>query len=221
MVSAMAKKASVMGSASTGTRVCVAAVAAAHGVRGLVRLKPFTEQPEDCLAYGPLSTEDGGRAFKMEKLGLHKGQVLVRIDGVADRTAAEALRGIRLYVERDALPEPDDEDEFYHADLIGLAAVLTDGTELGTVRAVFDFGAGDTLEIAGKSAGRGKALLVPFTLEAVPEVDLAGGKVVVQPLPGLLDSQDLDSQDLDSQDNDGSDGEAAETAVSAGEGKPS
>jgi 16S rRNA processing protein RimM len=211
MVLAMAKPASAKGSASTGTRVCVAAVAAAHGVRGLVRLKPFTEQPEDCLAYGPLSTADGGRVFKLEKLGLHKGQVLVRIEGVNDRTAAEALRGTRLYVERDALPAPEDEDEFYHADLIGLKAVLTDGSELGIVRAVYDFGAGDTLEIKGK----GKPVLVPFTLEAVPEVDIAGGKVVIDPPPGLLDGPDSDGPD-----GDGPDSEEAE-ASRAGEGEPS
>ena len=164
-------------------RICVAAVSAAHGVRGLVRLKPFTETPEDCLAYGPLTSADGSRVFKLEKMGMHKGQVLVRIEGVQDRNAAEDLRGVRLYVERSALPDTADEDEFYHADLIGLDAVLVDGTLLGRVQAVFDFGAGDSLEIKGA----GKPLLVPFTTEAVPEIDIPTRRVVIDPPPGLLE----------------------------------
>ena len=180
----MAKPASAKGNAATEERVRVAAVAAAHGVRGLLRLKPFTAAPEDCTAYGPLSNADGSRIFKFEKLGMHKGQVLVRMEGIADRTAAEALRGVRLYVPRDALPATEDEDEFYYADLVGLTAELADGTEIGKVRAVFDFGAGESLELTGTG---GKPLLVPFTREAVPVIDIAGGKVVVEPPPGLLD----------------------------------
>ncbi len=181
----MAKPADAKGNAATEARVCVAAVAAAHGVRGLLRLKPFTEVPEDCVAYGPLSNADGSRIFQFEKLGMHKGQVLVRLEGVADRTAAEAMRGVRLYVPRGALPAMEDEDEFYHADLIGLAAVLADGTEIGKVRAVFDFGAGDSLELSHTASG--KPLLVPFTRDVVPVIDIAGGKVVVDPPAGLLD----------------------------------
>ena len=186
-----------MDEATTGTHVCVAAVAAAHGVRGLVRLKPFTEVPEDCTAYGPLSNADGSRVFKFEKLGMHKGQVLVRLDGVGDRTAAEAMRGTRLYVPRQALPAPDGEDEFYHADLIGLSAVLADGTEIGKVRAVYDFGAGDSLELSHTTTG--KPVLVPFTRAAVPEIDLAGGKVVIDPPPGLLDGPDVSDEPADNE----------------------
>lgn len=191
MVTTMANPASAKGNAATGTRVCVAAVAAAHGVRGLLRLKPFTAIPEDCVAYGPLTNADGSRTFKFEKLGMHKGQVLVRMEGVADRTAAEALRGVRLYVPRAALPETEDEDEFYYADLIGLSAVLADGTEIGKVRAVFDFGAGDSLELTQTASG--KPLLVPFTRTVVPRVDIAGGQVVVDPPPGLLGEAPDDS----------------------------
>lgn len=171
--------------AQPAARVCVAAVAGAHGVRGLVRLKAFTEVPEDCAAYGPLSNADGSRVFKVELLGRHKALLLARIEGIGDRDQAEALRGTRLYVDRAALPEPEDADEFYHADLIGLAAELRDGTVIGRVRAVYDFGAGDTLELAGTADG--KPLLVPFTLAVVPVVDLAGGRLVVDPPPGLLD----------------------------------
>lgn len=200
----MAKPADATGKATTEARVCVAAVAAAHGVRGLLRLKPFTEIPEDCVAYGPLSNADGSRIFRFEKLGMHKGQVLVRLEGVADRTAAEAMRGVRLYVPRDALPAMEDEDEFYHADLIGLAAVLADGTEIGKVRAVFDFGAGDSLELSHTATG--KPLLVPFTREVVPVIDVAGGKVVVDPPPGLLGDNGENGDDA-SRDGDARAGE--------------
>lgn len=192
MVLAMADRAAANGGVTAEALVCVAAVAAAHGVRGLLRLKPFTENPEDCIAYGPLTNADGSRTFRFEKLGMHKDQVLVRLAGVSDRTAAEALRGVLLYVRRDALPETGDGDEFYHADLIGLAAVLADGTEIGTVRAVFDFGAGDSLELGGTADG--KPLLIPFTREAVPVIDIAGGKVVVDPPPGLLDPPAADAE---------------------------
>ncbi len=157
MVSAMAKHASARDKAPTAARVCIAAVAAAHGLRGLVRLKSFTEAPGDCTAYGPLTNADGSRTFHCDALGMHKGQVLVGLEGVNDRTAAEALRGMRLYVLRDALPAPEDEDEFYHADLIGLAARLADGTEIGKVRAVYDFGAGVSLELSRYRVGQAVA----------------------------------------------------------------
>jgi 16S rRNA processing protein RimM len=165
-------------------RICVAAVAGAHGVMGLVRLKSFTEVPEDCVAYGPLSNADGSRAFKVKLTGQVKDMLLARLEGVTDRNQAEAMRGTRLYVERSALPAPEDDDEFYHADLIGLSAVLRDGTVLGQVQAVYDFGAGDTLELTGTADG--KPLLVPFTLAVVPEVDIASGRLLVDPPEGLL-----------------------------------
>jgi 16S rRNA processing protein RimM len=193
MAIAMTRPPAGRAAGSTEARVCVAAVAAAHGVRGLVRLKPFTEIAEDCTAYGPLSSGDGSRVFKVESLGMHKGQVLVRIEGIDERNAAEALRGTRLYVSRDALPEPDDEDEFYHADLIGLSAFLADGTELGTVSAIYDFGAGDSLEL--KRSGGGTSLLVPFTRETVPEIDFRAGRLVVDPPPGLLDAEPSNPED--------------------------
>jgi 16S rRNA processing protein RimM len=171
--------------AQPSARICVAAVAGAHGVMGQVRLKPFTEVPEDCLAYGPLSNADGSRTFAVKLTGQVKGMLLARIDGVTDRNQAEAMRGTRFYVDRAALPEPESDDEYYHADLIGLSAVLQDGTVLGRVQAVYDFGAGDTLELTGTADG--KALLVPFTLAIVPEVDIANGRLIVDPPEGLLD----------------------------------
>lgn len=157
-------------------RICVGVVTGAHGLRGLVRIRPYTDTPEDVAAYGPVVSEDGTRRFKLEvRNRTGKGQVLVHIDGVDDRMAAEALKGLRLFVSRDMLPDAED-DEFYHADLLGLEVVAQDGTTLGTVRAVENFGAGDMLEI---NDARGGVSTIPFTLAAVPEVDIKTGRVVV------------------------------------------
>ena len=164
-------------------RVCVGAVGAAHGVRGAVRIKSFTADPEDIARYGPLEDETGERHFTLRITGAAKGVLIAQLSGVADRNRAEALRDLRLYLPRAALPPPQD-DEYYHADLIGLDAVLSDGTPLGQVRAVHDFGAGDTLEIARPE---GPPVVVPFTKAIVPEIDLAAGRLVLDPPPGLLD----------------------------------
>lgn len=162
--------------------VCVGIVTGPHGVRGLVKIRPFTADPADLTAYGT-PTDGAGTPRPFTLLNPLKGQVLARFDGVEDRDRAEALRGLRLYVPRAALPEPE-EDEFYHADLIGLTAVLPDGAVLGVVRAVYDFGAGDVLEVA--ATGRAPVML-PFTKAVCPRVDLAGGQMLVDPPPGLLD----------------------------------
>jgi len=163
--------------------VCVGAVAGAHGVRGAVKIKSFTAAPEDVARYGPLEDESGERQFSLRLIGAGKGVLIGHLSGIADRNQAEAARGLRLYLPRAALP-PTEEDEYYHADLIGLAAVLTDGTPLGAVRTVHDFGAGDTLEI---DRPEGPPVMVPFTRAIVPSVDLAAGRLVVDPPPGLLD----------------------------------
>ena len=126
------------------SRVCVGVVAGAHGVRGLVRVKSFTDDPADIAAYGPLSDKPGRRRFTLEIVGSAKGVLLARIGGVGDRDAAEALRGLEFYVDREALPQTD-EDEFYHADLIGLPVFLENGEPYGTVRALHEFGAGDMI----------------------------------------------------------------------------
>ena len=160
-------------------RLCVGIITGAHGVRGLVKLKSFTASPEDLTAYGPLSDQTGNRLFKLEILSRTKDQFLGRLSDVSDRTAAEGLKGTRLYVARAALPDPA-EEEFYHADLIGLEAVGPDGDSLGKVKAVQNYGAGDFLEIAPAT---GPEILVPFTLAAVPEVDLKEGRVRVVMLP--------------------------------------
>jgi|SRR5437879_227352 len=159
-------------------RVCIAQIGAAHGVRGEVRLKPFTEDPLSVTRYGPLETEDGRRRFEIETARPAKDMLVVRLKGIADREAAERLTNLRLYVARERLPKPAD-DEFYYADLIGLSAVTADGTRLGTVTAMHNFGAGDLLEI--EPVAGGNTLLLPFTAAAVPLVDIEGGKVVIAP----------------------------------------
>lgn len=164
-------------------RVCVGAITGPHGVRGLVKVKPFTEVPEDVAAYGPVEDETGNRRFTLRVTGAAKGQVIVAVDGVGDRDAAEALKGERLYVERTALPDPDD-GSFYHADLIGMDVVATDGSPLGTVTALYDFGAGDVLEFRGAD---GKARMLPFTEQVVPTVDLEVRRMVIDPPDGALE----------------------------------
>jgi 16S rRNA processing protein RimM len=164
-------------------RLCLGIVTGPHGVRGAVRIKSFTEDPAAIGDYGPVSDEAGARSFALSVKGMMKGVVLAELDGIADRNAAEALRGLHLYVDRAQLP-PADEDEFYHADLIGLDVVLVDGNPLGRVAGLYDFGAGQSLEITGLA---GETVMVPFTLEVVPVVDLAAGRLVVEPPAGLFD----------------------------------
>ncbi len=170
------------------TRLCLGAIAGAHGVRGDVRLKTFTEDPLDIAAYGPLSSEDGKRRFEIAKLREAKDHVVATVAGIATREEALALKGTRLYVDRDRLPEPEDEDTWYHADLIGLEARLEDGSALGVIKAVQDYGAGDLLEIE-LTAG-GTPVLIPFTSETVPTVDISAGTVTVVPPEGLLDQEE-------------------------------
>jgi 16S rRNA processing protein RimM len=161
-----------------GDRVLLGVVAAPHGIRGLVRIRSFTEDPMAVAAYGPLSDESGKKEYRVEALSAARGAILARIEGVADRTSAEALRGLRLYVERARLPETG-EREWYEADLVGLAVVGTDGRDWGKVVAFHDFGAGSVMEVSG-------GVMLPFTDEAVPEVDPGSGKVVIDPPAGLL-----------------------------------
>lgn len=168
--------------AAPADSVCVGIVVGAHGIKGAVRVKSFTAEPADVVAYGPLADE-AGRHFAAELVGRLRGVVLVRLEGIEDRNAAEALQGTRLYVPRAALP-PAGEEEWYHADLLGLEARLPDGAVLGRVVAVHDFGAGDSLEIA---RGHKAPVLVPFTRVAVPKVDKEGGFLIIVPPPGLLD----------------------------------
>lgn len=171
--------------------VCVGAFAGAHGVRGMVKLRSFTEDPEAIAAYGPLFDEGGARRFEVTLAGRSGGLLLARMSGVEDRNAAEALKGLRLYVPREALPPPEG-DEFYVVDLIGLAVEGKDGKVFGKVLAVHDFGAGELLEIG---TGDGRSEMIPFTAEAVPEVDQAGGRIVIDPPAGLFEAAERAKED--------------------------
>lgn len=182
-------------------KVCVGEIVAPHGVGGAVKVRCFTAEPKDILAYGPVTDELGRRGFGLSVAGTTKGGLICRLDGIGDREAAAALRGTRLYVDRDALPAPADADEFYHADLIGLRVENRDGVTLGRVRAVYDFGAGDVLDVAADAGG--KSVILPFTRETVPEVDLAAGRLVAVPPPGLLDEHTTDEQALGGTGKDG------------------
>jgi 16S rRNA processing protein RimM len=160
-------------------RVIVAKIGAAHGVRGEVKLWPFTQNPMAVAEYGPLETKDGARRFEIETVRAAGDHLVARLKGVADRDAAQALTNTELYVSRDRLPAIDEDDTYYHSDLIGLDAMSEDGAQIGTVHAVHDFGAGAVLEIT--PLGSGETLMLPFTDATVPKVDLAGKQIVVVP----------------------------------------
>jgi 16S rRNA processing protein RimM len=170
-------------------RIRVARIGAAHGIRGEVKLWPFTEDPLGVSRYGPLETEDGARRFEIEAARPVKDHLVARLKGIADRDAAEKLRNTDLFVPRDRLPPIEEDDTFYHADLVGLAAVAQDGTPLGTITAIHNFGAGDLIEIA--PANGGEALLLPFTETTVPAIDLKAGRVVVVP-PAEIEAREED-----------------------------
>jgi len=171
----------------TSSKICVARIGAAHGVRGAVKLWTFTEDPLAVQHYGPLMTKDGARQFEVTHAREAKDHLVATLKGIATREDAERLNGVELYIARDKLPETD-QDEYYHADLIGLAAVTSADQPLGRVTAIHNFGAGDIIEIAPP---HGSTLLLPFTNAVVPTVDIAGGRVVIE-LPEEVDGDDRD-----------------------------
>jgi 16S rRNA processing protein RimM len=158
-------------------RICVAQIGAPHGVRGEVKLWPFTAEPSAVRDYGPLETEDGATRFEIEAMRAAKDHLVVRLKGVNDRDAAERLTNTKLFVARERLPATEADDEFYHADLIGLAVTDTEGKALGSIGAIHNFGAGDLVEV--KPAEGGATVLLPFTEATVPVVDIAGRRIVV------------------------------------------
>ena len=180
--------------------ICVARIGAAHGVRGAVKLWTFTEDPFAVRRYGPLLTKDGTRQFEVAQAREAKDHLVATFKGVTTRHEAERLNGIELYVAREKLPATD-EDEYYHTDLIGLAAVTTAGDALGRVIAIHNFGAGDIIEIAPP---KGTTLLLPFSNAVVPEVDLAGGRVVIAP-PQEIEGEDRDDDSSPSRPGEGRD----------------
>jgi 16S rRNA processing protein RimM len=165
--------------------ICIARIGAAHGVRGAVKLWTFTEDPFAVKAYGPLVTKDGERSFEVATAREAKGHLVATLKGIATREEAERLNGVELYIAREKLPATE-QDEYYHADLIGLAAVTSANAPLGRVVAIHNFGAGDIIEIAPP---QGATMLLPFTNAVVPTVDLAGGRVVVE-LPKEIEGDD-------------------------------
>jgi 16S rRNA processing protein RimM len=162
--------------AESRDRVLLGVVVNAHGIKGEVKVKTFTAAPERIAAYGPLATESGRPLVIAQLRAGRGGEAIVRFDGVSDRNSAEALKGEGLYVARSALPEPE-AGSFYLADLIGLRAEDANGTLLGHVQAMHNFGAGDVLEIAMVN---GDSEFLPFSDSAVPVVDVARGRIIVE-----------------------------------------
>lgn len=177
-------------------RVLLGEITTVHGIKGEVVIRSHTADPEDIAAYGPLTDEAGTRSFQVTSARAGPKGVVARLKGIDDRNAAERLRGTALYVDRDALPETEEDNEYYVTDLIGLAAVGEDGKPLGKVLAVQNFGAGDLLEVA--IAEQRATELIPFTDACVPHVDLTAGTVTVR-LPDMLeDDEDDVPPELDS-----------------------
>jgi 16S rRNA processing protein RimM len=166
-------------------QVCIARIGAAHGVRGAVKLWTFTEDPFAVTRYGPLLTKDGARQFEVAQARVAKDHLVATLKGVTTRDEAERLNGLELYVAREKLPATEN-DEFYHADLIGLAAVTSTNEPLGEVIAIHNFGAGDIIEIAPPA---GTSIMLPFSNAVVPTVDLARRRVVIE-LPENIEGDD-------------------------------
>jgi 16S rRNA processing protein RimM len=168
-----------------GSRLCLGVIGAAHGVRGALRVKTFTQTPHDFAAYGPLTDEKGERVFVVTSCRPAKAGVHITLEGVNDRTAAEALKNTALYVARDKLPTLDDADDFYHSDLIGLDVRDGVGAQIGQVLACHNFGAGDLLEIqfadSHAASFGGKTAFYAFTKAVIPEVNLAERYVTLVP----------------------------------------
>ena len=159
-------------------RLLMGRIGAAHGIAGEVRIQSFTEEPMGLLDYGPLETNKSGLTIEIETARATTNVLVARLKGIKDRSAAEKLNGVELYVAREKLPPPDEDDDFYHADLIGLEARLTDGTVLGQVLAIPNFGAGDLLEV--RDARSGDTFLFPFTKAIVPEIHIAEGYLLIE-----------------------------------------
>lgn len=169
-----------MAKANKNDKICLGAFAGAHGVRGETKVKCFTENAADICSYGKLESEDGKTIYELSYVRADKLGAICRVKGINNREFMQSLKGTLLYVDRALLPETDDEEEFYHVDLIGLDVRDENGVSIGTIKSVQDFGAGDLLEI-DPSVTDGEAeptFFIPFTLEVVPEVKVKDGYVV-------------------------------------------
>lgn len=165
--------------ADTSSRILMGTIGAAHGIKGEVRITSHTQVPEAIADYGPLDTNRPGLTVTIEAARLNKTVLIARLKGIRDRNAAEALNGVSLYIDRNRLPDIEDEDDFYHADLIGLDARLDTGVSIGTVSAIYDHGAGDILEV--RNSRSGDTFLYPFTKAVVPTIRIADGYLVIAP----------------------------------------
>jgi 16S rRNA processing protein RimM len=163
--------------------ICIGAIIGAFGVKGELRVKSFCANPADIGAYGPLTSEDGKNSYDLRVIGPIKSGYACRIKGVQYKDQADAMRGIRLCTNRENLPNLPD-DEYYHADLVGLDVYDTGGKKLGKVSAVYDHGAGNFLEINTK--GTKNTVLLPFTRDAVPTVDLSAKRIITDPPKGVF-----------------------------------
>lgn len=179
-----------------GQKVLMAKIGAAHGIRGEVRVKPFGDDPLSFADYGVLTSKDGARLFEVERARVQKTVVITKFRDVTDRNQAEELNGVELFIDRDQLPEPD-EDEYYYSDLNGLAVVDQDGNSLGKIIAVQDFGAGDLLEIR---PSRGRTFYIPFTKDFVPEVSVSSGRVMAHLPDDYFSEDNSDSSEAASPD---------------------
>lgn len=168
-----------MGGVANNSRLLVGRIGAAHGIKGGVRIASFTGDPLAIASYGPLQTDRPGLVVTIADAKLMKATVIAKLKGVTDRNRAETLNGVELYIDRDMLPDNEDEDDFYHADLIGLEARLEDGTILGEIVAVPNFGAGDILEVRDPKSGN--SALYPFTKAVVPAVKIKDGYLTIVP----------------------------------------
>jgi len=165
--------------AAQDNRILMGKIGAAHGIKGEVRITTFTAEPEAIASYGPLETDRPGLTVTIETARLNKNVLVARLKDVRDRNAAELLNGVSLFVDRDRLPDPEDEDDFYHTDLIGLDARLDSGVSIGEVSALLNYGAGDLLEVRDPRSG--DTFLYPFTKAVVPTIRIADGYLVISP----------------------------------------
>jgi len=170
--------------------ILLGVVGGAHGIKGEVRIKSFTEDPTDIKAYGPLFDAKGNK-YTIRTARIQKNVVVVTINEIADRNGAELLNGTELFVDRSALPE-DDEDEFYQSDIVGMAVESVDGVAIGTVIAFHDFGAGEVIEIKPE---RGSSVMIPFSEAAVPDIDVERRVMIVEPLAaGLVSDPEAEAE---------------------------
>lgn len=172
--------------AQSNKRIRIATITGVHGVRGAVRVRSFTEDQRSIASFSSVTDVTGARTFKLAIQGESKDQLLVMVEGITTRTQAEQLKGTDLFITRDQLPALKGKRLYYHADLIGLRAETLDGEVIGTISALHDFGAGSILQVARRAGGD---VMLPFSKTVVPQVDLAGGRIVINPPVGWMENE--------------------------------